>query len=250
MDDMKKAAIKNAFARAGLSLKFMTKPPAMFRASTAGSARDVFFADIGRSKGKAWYNMWPGGDTNRIEVLDANKDFRQVVLMAHEPARKVAVREYDRAKRKLVSREMKVPSVKRKFLLGYDERDLFMAQLPAAAAATTVLDAHRVLFNKSVPKDDYIRQGEWFFVPVDRFKAAELNKPMVAIARKRPISPRGNPHRCDELISYPARELGQMPEMYARGAVTHPDHATIRLKGWHRIYSNTEDRSSNARWID
>jgi hypothetical protein len=30
------------------------------------------------------------------------------------------------------------------------------------------------------------------------------------------------------------------PQVYAKGAVRHPDHATIRLAGWHRVLMNTE----------
>ena len=30
------------------------------------------------------------------------------------------------------------------------------------------------------------------------------------------------------------------PEVYAKGTVRHPDHATIRLTGWHRVLMNTE----------
>lgn len=30
------------------------------------------------------------------------------------------------------------------------------------------------------------------------------------------------------------------PELYARGKVTHPEHKTIELSGWHRVLSNTE----------
>jgi hypothetical protein len=32
-------------------------------------------------------------------------------------------------------------------------------------------------------------------------------------------------------------------EVYARGFVRHPDHATIRLDGWHRVAMNTEQRA-------
>lgn len=31
--------------------------------------------------------------------------------------------------------------------------------------------------------------------------------------------------------------------VYVRGKITHPDHATIRLDGWHRVEMNTENRS-------
>jgi hypothetical protein len=33
------------------------------------------------------------------------------------------------------------------------------------------------------------------------------------------------------------------PEVFAKGAIRHPDHATIRLTGWHRVLMNTEQRS-------
>jgi hypothetical protein len=33
------------------------------------------------------------------------------------------------------------------------------------------------------------------------------------------------------------------PELYARGRVRHPDHATIRLRGWHRVLMSTESRA-------
>jgi hypothetical protein len=33
------------------------------------------------------------------------------------------------------------------------------------------------------------------------------------------------------------------PVVFARGKVSHPDHANIRLGGWHRVEMNTESRS-------
>jgi hypothetical protein len=30
------------------------------------------------------------------------------------------------------------------------------------------------------------------------------------------------------------------PDLFVRGAIRHPDHATITLRGWHRVYMNTE----------
>ena len=33
------------------------------------------------------------------------------------------------------------------------------------------------------------------------------------------------------------------PTVFVRGKVSHPDHATIRLDGWHRVEMNTENRS-------
>lgn len=36
------------------------------------------------------------------------------------------------------------------------------------------------------------------------------------------------------------------PEVYARGTVRHPDHSTLKLDGWHRVYMNTEPRARGA----
>jgi hypothetical protein len=33
------------------------------------------------------------------------------------------------------------------------------------------------------------------------------------------------------------------PKVYARGAVRHADHATVRLPFWHRVAMNTETQS-------
>jgi hypothetical protein len=39
------------------------------------------------------------------------------------------------------------------------------------------------------------------------------------------------------------------PELFARGTVRHPDHATIELHGWHRVVMNTENRASAMRHV-
>lgn len=114
----------------------------------------------------------------------------------------------------------------------------------------------------------YIRQGEWFFVPATR-------EPAEPSLRNEPISRgRGSkPHICEELRrqggetvmvsrSHPnglghdaynkllresdsARRMGwtamtRGAEVYVRGAIRHPDHATVRLEGWHRVHINQE----------
>jgi hypothetical protein len=37
--------------------------------------------------------------------------------------------------------------------------------------------------------------------------------------------------------------------VYARGKVRHPDHETIDLDGWHRVYMNRERFAPHARQI-
>jgi hypothetical protein len=40
------------------------------------------------------------------------------------------------------------------------------------------------------------------------------------------------------------------PVAYVRGKISHPDHATIRLDGWHRVAMNTESQSSSVAFLD
>lgn len=108
---------------------------------------------------------------------------------------------------------------KHKFLLGFDERDWFVAAVPekftwvknveeakAALKPDEVVRAEKVLKKKSknVRKNKaWIRQGEWFFIP-----AYELVVDKRSIHRNEPIS-RGNggkPHMVDEVY----RELGEV----------------------------------------
>jgi len=37
------------------------------------------------------------------------------------------------------------------------------------------------------------------------------------------------------------------PEVYVRGRVWHPDHKTVHLDGWHRVFMNTENESQARR---
>jgi len=107
----------------------------------------------------------------------------------------------------------------------------------------------------------YVRQGEWFFVP-----APEVDPPMTLVLFDEPLSRgRGKAH----LMQFAYRRGGQVvwlsrrypsgisdeqfrrfthderrrdnwsqmirdAEVFAKGAVRHPDHATLVLRGWHR----------------
>lgn len=126
----------------------------------------------------------------------------------------------------------------------------------------------------------YVRQGEWFFVP-----APDIDPPASHVVRDEPLSRgRGKAHvmerafRTGGQVVYVSwvysrgltqRELDRLPEaerrrhswvpmtrdadVYATGAVRHPDHATVRLDGWHRVAMNTEQRAramSNVVFLD
>jgi hypothetical protein len=120
--------------------------------------------------------------------------------------------------------------------------------------------------------DVFIRQGEWFFTP-----ALDVQVNRKLILTHEPIRRGGGkPHMCEELYrdggttvyvcsqhpngltaeeyrtllkANPAaakwrwRTMARNPVVYVRGKVWHPDHATIRLDGWHRVTMNTENQS-------
>jgi hypothetical protein len=121
------------------------------------------------------------------------------------------------------------------------------------------------------------RQGEWFFVPVP-----ELHVDDWLVLRDEPISrgAGGTPHvvenvyRCggetvyvssshrsgisqaeyDRLSPKERRQdswqvMVRDADVFARGSVRHPDHATIVLNGWHRVVMNTEHRSQAMRHV-
>jgi hypothetical protein len=120
----------------------------------------------------------------------------------------------------------------------------------------------------------FVRQGEWFFVP-----APDVNPAETLVLRSEPLSRgRGKPHVMERAFRtggtlvyvswrYPngltQSQLDGLPEslrrsqawvpmtrdadVYATGTVRHPDHATIRLEGWHRVAMNTEQRARAMR---
>jgi len=127
--------------------------------------------------------------------------------------------------------------------------------------------------------DVFIRQGEWFFLPAPD---VEVNEKL--ILSNEPIRRGGGkPHMCEQLYreggttvyvcgEYPNgltvgqhrkllrqnpdaakwgwRTMRRSPVVHVRGKITHPDHATIRLDGWHRVVGNAEYRSSSVAFLD
>ena len=45
------------------------------------------------------------------------------------------------------------------------------------------------------------------------------------------------------------RQMLRDAEVYAMGRISHPDHATVVLKGWHRVFVNTESRAHAMRHL-
>ena len=126
------------------------------------------------------------------------------------------------------------------------------------------------------------RQGEWFFLPEPSFV---VDKNLV-LHDEPLLRGAGKPHIVEQLyrsggetvyvckrfpdgftppqyrallLNNPSssrwgwRVMNRNPRVYARGAVTHTDHATITLSFWHRVIMNTESQSrtmANVAFLD
>jgi hypothetical protein len=123
---------------------------------------------------------------------------------------------------------------------------------------------------------NYVRQGEWFFLP-----EREVTMNPLLIRRNEPLS-RGNggkAHIAEQCYrtggetvyvsaKYPtgisAAAYRRLPEserkqgfrtmqrdaaVYVRGAISHRDHKTIELNGWHRVFMNTESRAKAMSFV-
>ncbi len=182
---------------------------------------------------------------------------------------------------------------KSKFLCGHDERHWFVAAIPEDARGVTgVTTAKAALQPAAVqrviervkPKDRhrrrneaFVRQGEWFFVPV----ALQPEPDPSQVRQNEPLSRgRGKAHmlqfafrRGGRIVyvnhRYPTgvgeaafqrlsdeqrrnggwQQFVQDPEVYAKGTVRHPDHATIHLPTWHRVHMNTEQGARAMRHV-
>lgn len=255
--------ITNAFAKMGATVEFL-RP-------FNGFARQLDINILGRTRKSGEHFVITRGPSVALQVLQVVPDDRHLLLYTERPNAVGAL-----TRRPLVER----------FLCGHDERHWFSAAVGAAvstvraakldlAPAALKADLERLGRNGFRRRNAlFVRQGEWFFVPVTpaaeraALDAAEIHRrePLVRPGRRG-----GKPHYCDELVrvggvpivlkgeteytegefaklvadgtfapSVRVRRFVKDATVYARGPVRHPDHATIQLPGWHRVYVNSE----------
>jgi hypothetical protein len=177
-----------------------------------------------------------------------------------------------------------------RFLCGHDERHWFVASIgkpvsTVRAAKQALLPPAVWEQVKHLPPGEvdnrrnavFKRQGEWFFVP----SRHAFTNPVIHTNEPLQRTPRSKPHLCEELVrdggelvyivgsqalsearykerkkSHPdfdaggVRTMVRNPEVYVRGSVRHPDHATIHLDGWHRVFLNAEVSNAGQGFLD
>jgi len=252
MTNLNIARLLERFNDAGLALS-------VNREQRRGVRGDVFSMSVERVDRRERFVMFPGA-SERLEVLDVSPVVKQAVLLVKEPERSFSQRVWDPALKDHVERVQRTPGETRRYLVGMDERSYFMAELPRPV--TTVKEAHRALRPGEVVDWESrrenrgkkaVRQGEWLFLPLPALDAKELDNRIArreAILREKARIPGrpGKPHVAFRLAVVQG-EKG--PFVYAQGSVTHADHDTLHLNGWHRVVANMEVRRAQVgTWID
>ncbi len=237
-------SLRRYFYRMGARLRFQVggvRPGLKIRIDV-GRDRSGEFFDIRSEEGVA------------PEILDVQPVSRHLVLMVRDDG------------------------FKNKYLLGHDERHWFAAAVPGDGVRD-VRTAIASLRPEEIQDHRAIRQGEWFFV-----RDHSVNDLKVVVHHSEPLS-RGagsKPHMCAEMmrrggeVVYVSRQyptginaaayeklLASDPkasamnwqtrvrdaQVYVRGEVRHPDHKTIDLDGWHRVYMNRERFARHAQQV-
>jgi hypothetical protein len=312
VDVMSHQDLIKRFASVGLTLVVQDRP--LIRSLGRGSS-NIVQIDIERkvrgNRRFEVFRIYPGSEDNRLEVQGTDKRIGQLVLLVQEPSREfeeqvpflsvehakkdnpdkwketlaknlgISNSRNIRADKNQVWVKRKTPGNKRHFLMGLDERQLFIAQL--TRAVSTVQEAHRSLKTASVTLAEgnvgkATRQGEWFFLPATKEEQARiqegLKKNLLIIEHSVPIGPftdgavrggkrvqqvRGKPHTAEELIVIPGQAVkgGDWPvrqrEVFVQGSVRHTDHKTVRFLSWHKVIRNNEANQGQALgigWVD
>jgi hypothetical protein len=250
------------------------------------------FAKIG-ARAKVDVAQWR--ESVAIDIRrDAAGEFFDVSLPLHQAPELLVVDSQPRDRHLLLmSRD---EDGKHKFLCGHDERHWFVAAIPELAGASSVVTAMEALKPvwvrqkqdrfKVKPKkrnrrrnEAFVRQGEWFFVPVPLWVRVDES----LILRNEPLRRGGGkPHLVEELVRqggesvyvsdpHPSgvtaaehRKLlsrdpklrksrwivqRRNPQVFVRGKVRHADHKTIVLPEWRQVLMNTETESVAMRHV-
>jgi hypothetical protein len=256
---MRQEALQRHFASIGARVKFRTGPAiGRWRMALASNSLTI---DLQRDKRGEFFEITLGDQAPDFEILQVKPQHRHLLLYARDGQR---------------------------FLCGFDERHWFVAGIEGAVS--TIRAAKQSLMPSAIREQAmnlssakienrrnavFIRQGEWFFVPV------RIEVPAAMILRDEPLrrTMRNKPHICQELYREggefvyivngkeltpeefakrklknpairPQQTMVRNPTVYARGYVKHDDHATIKLKSWHRVFLNAEFTTAAVTFLD
>jgi hypothetical protein len=198
-----------------------------------------------------------GADIDKIKVVDVRRDDRHLLLMTESQGEKSKFLCGHDERHWFVAA---IPETARGVVGVRQAKDALQPRQVQEASKRVRKKARHRRRNGA-----FVRQGEWFFVPEPDLVVDEN-----MIFRNEPLSRgRGTSHileyayrtggrsiyvsRNGETVSADAwAEMSAIerrrfptarimdPNLYAKGRVSHPDHATITLDTWHRVLMNTE----------
>jgi hypothetical protein len=221
--------------------------------------------DIGRDKHGEFFQidrLW----NVRLSVPDADAKDRHLLLIAEQPGK------MERFSRFLCGHDERAW-----FVAAIPEKSQ-VRSVPDAKDALKPDDVWQEIREHDLPRDQsnlrwtaaFIRQGEWFFLPRPWMKVNFSD-----VLRGEPIlRGAGKPHWCEFLYRCGGEQVyvsrlhpngltvdeynaldpvdrrkefwnvrTRDAEVFVRGLIRHPDHATIKLPYWHKVVMNTETKA-------
>lgn len=223
-----------------------------------GRTKGAFTMGVeGNIPGKESFVIDTGDEQNDVQVIAKDEGLKQLVLSVHEPSREIEMSEgFRNVNGKYIQtlRKQMTPEEKRYYLMGMDERSLFISGLPADVPddIESVQDAYTLLKPHEVEDAEnegrrVMRQGEWFFVKMtqseEKSMFTHVDEHPELLKRSYRLRRGGNrPHMCKQYVG-----LRRGKKRHAQGMITHLQHVPLRLPTWHRIYGNLETESPGVR---
>jgi len=280
-------SLENTFAEHGLKLKVVSDP------ITGRGNKNQAQIDITGNHFRLY-----AGKNPETKIAVQHADGKHILLMVNEPETTFKTEVTHPIKRdkiiKVVPKQSKwstekylieriLPAGVRHFLMGQDERGLFISTV---ANVTTVQSALNSLKRKPIveaeKKVKVVRQGEWFFVPATKEEVHSIELSGIT-HRNHSIGDAtkvrsGKPHVAQELVVAEIYPLGHfLPEVelgynltrynndpvvnnmntpyyfavFVRGKVAHEDHKSVQFSCWMKVIKNNERPNvTGGKWFD
>jgi hypothetical protein len=259
-------SLKNQFARIGARVKVEDDPASRWGAGS-------FSLNVLRDRSGEFFQIRrPEGEALRIEVVDGQPAERHLLLLVEERERK---------------QKFLCGHDERHWFVAAVPEEHGIASVATAMEALKPVEVRqaqarrrlRLKERKRRKTEAYVRQGEWFFLPAPNLQVDESmvvrNEPLSRGAGSKPHTaeycyrtggtpvyvcaryPRGLSEAAyqrlrrskPESAAWGWQVMRLNPQVYVRGRISHADHKTIVLAGWHRVLMNTENQAPAMRHV-